>query len=111
MAGGGAGPGVVVRRCLKVEELAGCHVVFLRATERARQLDLLNALRGRPVLTVCDSEAFFNQGIAIRLVNRPDGTVGFWVNRLMVEQAGLKLRSGLLKVADKVLDQAPVSNR
>ena len=105
------GRGVEVRRCGRVEDLAACHLVFLRQTERPRQLEVMNALRGRPVLTVCDSESLFNLGVAIRLINRPDGTVGFWVNRLAAEQGGLKIGSKLMKAADKVLDQAPVSSR
>lgn len=112
VAGGlSQGRGVEVRRCARVEDLAGCHLVFLRQPERLRQLEVMNALRGRPVLTVCDSESFFNLGVAIRLINRPNGTVGFWVNRLAAEQAGLKIGARLMQAADKRVDQAPVSAR
>ena len=102
---------VEVRRCGRVEELTGCHLVFLRQTDRPRQLEVINALRGRPVLTVCDSESFFNLGVAIRLINRPEGTVGFWVNRSVAERAGLKIGARLMQAADKIVDQAPVSSR
>ena len=102
---------VTVRRCSGVTDLAGCHLVFVRPTERARQVEILNALRHRPALTICDSESPFNLGAAIRLVERRDGTIGFWVNRSAAELAGIKLSIQLMQAADKILDQAPVSAR
>ena len=104
---------VIVRRCGRVEELAGCHLVFLRQTDRRRQLEILTALRGKPVLTVCDSDSFFGLGVAVKLLVRPDPetgieSVGFWVNRLAAEQSGIKLGSRMLQCADKIVTTPPV---
>lgn len=100
---------VVVRRCGRVEDLAGCHLVFLRQTDRRRQLEILTALRGKPVLTVCDSDSFFGLGVAVKLLIRPDTStgytsVGFWVNRWVAEQSGIKLGARMLQCADKIVD-------
>lgn len=103
---------VVVRRCGRVEELAGCHLVFLRQTDRRRQLEILTALRGKPVLTVCDSDSFFGLGVAVKLLVRPDDSsgysVGFWVNRLVAEQSGIKIGSRMLQCADKIVVTPPI---
>ena len=99
---------VVVRRCSRVEDLAGCHVAFLRQSDRRRQLEILAAVRGRPVLTVCDSDTFFGLGVAIKLFIRADNSVGFWVNRLVAEQSGIKIGSRMLQCADKIVTTPPI---
>ena len=99
---------VVVRRVSRTEELPGCQVVFLRQADRRRQLEILAALRGKPVLTVCDSDSFFGLGVTIKLFIRADDSVGFWVNRLVAEQSGIKLGSPMLKCADKIVTTPPI---
>ena len=104
---------VTVRRCGRVEDLAGCQVAFLRQSDRRRQLEILTALRGKPVLTVCDSDAFFGLGVAIKLLIRRDpetgnDSVGFWVNRLVAEQSGIKIGSRMLQCADKIVATPPI---
>ncbi len=102
------GRSVVVRRCGRVEELAGCQVVFLRQADRRRQLEILAMLRGKPVLTVCDADSFFGLGVAIKLFIRADDSVGFWVNRLVADQSGIKIGSRMLQCADKIVTTPPV---
>jgi hypothetical protein len=102
------GRSVVVRRCSRVEDLAGCHVAFLRQSDRRRQLEILGALRGKPVLTVCDTDAFFGLGVTIKLFIRADNSVGFWVNRLIAEQSGIKIGSRMLQCADEIRATPPV---
>lgn len=99
---------VVVRRCARAEDLAGCQVAYLRQSDRRRQLEILAALRGKPVLTVCDSDPFFGLGVTIKLFIRADDSVGFWVNRLAAEQSGIKLGSRMLQCADKIVATPPV---
>ena len=96
-----------VRVCGRVEELAVCHLVFLRQKETGLQREILNALQGKPVLTVVESDVFFGLGAHVRLLMRPDGSVGYWVNRGVADRCGVKIGARMLQHADKVVQLPP----
>lgn len=81
--------------------LAGCHILFLPATERTRLADLVPLLRDKPVLTVSDSDAFIQQGGIIGLVKR-GGNIRLQISLDAAHAAGLKVSSKLLTLADQV---------
>lgn len=92
---------VVIRRARDVNAVLNCQVVFISSSEQGRLPGILAALRNRPVLTVCDADALFDQGVMVKfsLVNE---TVRFEVNLGPAERAGIKLGSGMLGAAKRV---------
>lgn len=91
---------VVVRRARDVDALSNCHVIFISSSEQDRLPGILAALRNRPVLTVCDADAVFDQGVMVKfaMVNE---TVRFEVKLGPAGRAGIKLGSGMLGAAKR----------
>ena len=88
------------RKVARVEEVRGCHVLFVA------ELGLsLAQLGGLPVLTVSDLPDFAQQGGVIGLV-RQSGRLRFEVNRGVAQAAGLRLAADLLSLATRVVEGA-----
>jgi len=94
---------VQVRIVQRPEEAAGCQILYIPATERARLKEILRSLPVSGVLTVSDIRNFCSQGGMIGLVTRGD-RVQFEVNRGSVERSGLKLSSQMLKLALEIIE-------
>ena len=90
---------VHVKRGRRVDDLNGCHVVFVCASERDRLRTTLVQLQTKPVLTVSDMDGFATDGGMI-LLKKKQGMMRFDINREAAEKAGLKISSKLLKLAD-----------
>jgi hypothetical protein len=96
-----AGHPVQVRRLSATAPLPQVHVLFISRSEQNRLPQVLEAVRGAPVLTVSDVTRFARQGGMVNLVLR-DEMVRFEVNLNSVEAAGLRLSSKVLKYATLV---------
>jgi hypothetical protein len=93
---------VVARRLTPASDLAGCHIVFIDASEQGQLGAILRRVDGRPTLTVSDMPRFAEGGGMIQFVL--DGNrVRFAVNVTATERAGLMLSSELLRVAISVM--------
>ena len=92
---------VVVQRSRRVEELRGCHLLFISRSEKKRLPEILSALRDTRVLTVCDEDSFLEQGVMIRLLVVEEA-VRFEVKLGPAERAGLKFNSRMLDAAKRV---------
>lgn len=95
---------VVVRRLASASANDGCRILFVSGSEERRLGEVLQAVRGADVLTVSDMPQFLGRGGMIQLVTR-DGRVRFEVNLPPAEDAGLRVRSELLRVALAVRSQ------
>jgi hypothetical protein len=100
------GHGVTVRRVETVQEVAGCNILFIDASQSARLHDLLAGLDKSPVLTVSDIPDFLQQGGMIQFV-LGRRNVRFKVDLSNVSHAGLTMSSELLKVAVAVQGSVP----
>lgn len=87
-----------LRRVLGVEELRGCHALYIGEPEERRQLPMLRAVATEPVLTVGDAGGFAEAGGAIGIV-LDEGRIRFDINRPALEQAQLRASSNLLRLA------------
>ncbi len=94
---------LMVRRGKKLEELGGCEILFISASERSRLPEIFTALRNAPVLTVGDSEDFAARGGGVQFTLE-DSHVHFIINADATERAGLKVSSKLLSLAHVVHD-------
>ena len=86
---------LVIRRFSRLEDLAGCHILFVSRSE-ARSLDTIMArLKEQSLLTVSDADAFTRQGGMVRFAME-NGKIRLRIN---VEAA----KAGHLRISSKVL--------
>ncbi|MBI4515287.1 MAG: YfiR family protein [Deltaproteobacteria bacterium] len=90
-----------LRRFQPAEDVRGCHIVFISASESGRLEGILASLRQSSVLTVADMPGFSERGGMVTLLRK--GTrVGFEINTVPAIEAGLRISSKLLQLADTV---------
>lgn len=88
---------LVIRRP-GLEELDGCHILFVSRSEAERFGTVLSKVGGRPVLTVADTDGFLQAGGAINFVLEGN-KVRFLINQKAAERNGLRISSRLLRLA------------
>ena len=106
------GRGFVVKRLkwgVDPKELRECKILFVGASERVHIDELVQIVRGLPILTVGETPGFAERGGVIRLVLE-DNKVRFEVNVDAAHQAGLTISSRLLTLA-RIIQQAAVDTR
>jgi len=77
-------------------------VLFISRSEQNHIKEILQKLKGSPVLTVSDIRGFAKDGGMIEFVNRA-GTIHFIINIAAVKNAGLEMNFQLLELADRVI--------
>jgi hypothetical protein len=92
---------VEVRKLHRGDPLNGLQILFIGRSEGGKTSDLLISARGRPVLTVSESEDSFALGSIINFVI-VDDKVRFDVALHEAELASLKVSARLLSVARRV---------
>ncbi len=90
---------LVVQRLRRLSDVKAVHVLFISESESDRVEQIVAALRGRPVLTVGDTEDFCARGGMVRLLNEKN-KIRVRINLEPVKSAGLAVSSKLLRVAD-----------
>jgi hypothetical protein len=93
---------LVVTRYRRVEDVTICHILFVSASETQRYEPILASLRGRPTLTVGETDGFATRGGMVRFVSERN-RVGLQVNVGAAKAAGLTISSNLLRPA-KIVD-------
>jgi uncharacterized protein DUF4154 len=104
--------GFVVRRLkwgADVKDLKECKILFVGASERAHIEDLVQIVKGLPILTVGEVPGFAQRGGVIRFVLE-DNKVRFEINVEAAHQADLTISSRLLTLA-KIIQQPTVEVR
>ena len=97
---------LVIRYCRTAAEAASCHLLFIARSEYPRLEEIFAALRGRPILTVGDGDAFAQRGGIVRLLT-DNKKIRFRVNVDAAHTAGLVISSKLLRAAEVVGAPAP----
>ncbi|HVZ63612.1 MAG TPA: YfiR family protein [Lacunisphaera sp.] len=92
---------LAVRRHRRVSEAADCHILFIGGSEAGHVDDIVAALAGRPVLTVCDADgaAWHDVMIHFRTENR---RIRLQINLAAAKAADLTISSKLLRPAEIV---------
>ncbi len=85
----------------KIEDAAACHILFVSDSEAERLQAILDAVGALPILTVADISRFAYSGGIIAL-KKVDNRSRIEINIGAADQAGLKLSSKLLRLADTV---------
>jgi len=90
-----------VRRIKRGDSLAGLHMLFISAQDKALAQELLAASRGQPVLTVTDADDTFGLGSMINFVIA-DERLRFEVSLKNALAARLKISARMLSAAYRV---------
>jgi hypothetical protein len=89
---------VSVRQVADGQHATQCQIVFVSAAERTRTRAFMEAVRGRNVLTVGESEGFLAAGGVINL-KLDGGKVRIEISTAAAERAGLHISAKLLGLA------------
>lgn len=92
---------VTVQRITGTDEIRGCHVLFISASERDKLAHILDVTRALPVLTVADMKNAAGSGVMIGLITQ-DRRVTFEINVAAARNARLSISSKLIKLAHNV---------
>lgn len=92
---------VAIRGLSSLEELKGCAILFISASEQPNLTTVFNELKGKPVLTVGDIEQFVTGGGMIQFYQR-EGKIRLMINPQILENNNLKANSQLMRIAQRV---------
>jgi hypothetical protein len=104
--------GFVVKRLkwgVDFKELKECKILFVGASEKAHLDELVQIVKGLPILTVGEAPGFAERGGVIRFVLE-DNRVRFEVNVEAARQADLTISSRLLTLA-RIIQQPTAESR
>ena len=94
------GRAITVLRLDRVDKAGACNILFAAASRRQPPAEVLDRVRGQPVLTVTDDASDPAARGMIDFVLR-DGRVRFRIDPRMAERSGLLISSKLLSLAVK----------
>jgi len=94
-----------IRRVNKVNDMEGCHILFISASEKENLKHILNFARNSNILTVSEIEGFAQLGGIINFIII-DKKVQFEINPDAAQHSKLKISSQLLKLA-KIVTSEP----
>ena len=92
---------IQVIRLRSMNDVAGCHIVFLSAENARHTPALLAQVRGKPILAISDAEGFLELGGHVLLVPRGQRT-GLRLHQPNLKSSGLTASSQLLRIAEVV---------
>jgi YfiR/HmsC-like len=96
-----AGRRIIIQFFGKNDAMVKCNILFISDSERAYLGEMLNKIKGLPVLTVGESDLFLEKGGMINCVKK-EGKIRLEINLDSARQAKLQISSKLLSVADVV---------
>ena len=102
---------IVLKHAKRIEDLAGCQILFISRSEHARIAQVLGTVGHAGVLTVSETDQFLRQGGIINFITTHDNQVRFEINLPAADRAGLKINAKLLKVAQTVAPPTHTENR
>jgi hypothetical protein len=95
---------IVVGQCDEIQDIAACHILFVSSSGKKRPGQVLEAVKGRRILTVGDEKGFARLGGIINFIT-VDNKISFEINPDAAKRAGLEISSKLLKLAEIVREE------
>lgn len=89
-----------VREPASIEQAAACHILYLGADAFAPAATVIEALRGRPILTVTDAGAGPSSGVINFVIEA--GRVRFEIDAHLADQNRIAISSRVLELAVRV---------
>jgi len=87
-----------------IEKMRKCHVLFVCVSEKKQFKEIFNYVKDYNVLTVGDTNGFLDAGGIINFMIE-DQKVCFKINNYNAKQVKLNIRSQLLRLAKKVIEE------
>src|SRR5690606_31730938 len=97
---------IVIRELTDIDNpqtLLSCQIIFVTAAANHRQKIVFNTLKGSKALTVGESSGFARQGGMINFIEK-DSKIRFEINLRTANEAGLRITSKILRIADLVIN-------
>lgn len=89
---------LLVQRPDSLDDLEECHVLFVARSEKGRLGEVLERVKGEPVLTVSDTDGFLRAGGIINFILE-GSKVRFLIDQEAAERSGLEISSKLMRLA------------
>ena len=102
---------IVLKSGKQLDELAGCHILFISRSERTRLPQLFREIGMANILTIGETDQFTRLGGIISFITTRDNKVRFELHLDNALRAGLKIDAKLLKVAQVVTAPTPTEDR
>jgi hypothetical protein len=99
------GHSIRIQRLTRGSRVDGCQLVFIANSERGNVAEVLAGLADRPILTVADLDSRDCAGTMIVMALGDNGRLKLLINLNAAEQAGLKVSSRLLRLAEIIEDK------
>jgi hypothetical protein len=90
----------------EIENIKKCHLLYICPSEKDEIQKIINLVMNHNVLTVGDMKSFLESGGIINFLME-DKKIHFEINNDAAEQAELKIRSKLLRLAKRVIQNQP----
>ena len=90
----------------QIESLRKCYLLFICYSEKKKLSEIINLVKDHSVLIVGDMKDFLESGGIINFLME-DKKVRFEINNTAAKQAKLKIRSKLLRLAKRVIEEKP----
>ena len=89
---------VEIRYLSSIEEIEGCHLLFLSESKKKELPKILSFTGEKPILTIGDTKGFADKGVLINFFHSED-KIRFEINVLAVRDSGLSMSYLLLRLA------------
>jgi len=88
----------------EMEALRKCHLLFISSSEKEMLKEIIDAVKDHSILTVADTQGFLESGGIINFIME-EQKVRFEINVTNARQAKLQIRSQLLRLAKRVVEE------
>lgn len=88
----------------QIEAIRKCHLLFVCNSEKEQLKEIINLVQGHSVLIIGDMDGFLESGGIVNFVI-DDQKVRFEINNNTAKQAKLNIRSKLLRLAKRVIEE------
>jgi hypothetical protein len=90
----------------EIESLRKCHLLFICSSEEKSINEIINLVKDYSVLTIGDMQGFLESGGIINFIMEEE-KVRFEINMTAAKRAKLKIRSQLLRLAKRIVEERP----
>jgi len=93
---------ITIKRFERLPDLEFCHILFIGKSEKKRLPDIIEKIEQQCILTVSEIQNFIDFDGMIGLITTPENKVRFEINLAAATDAGLKMSSRLLRLAQNL---------
>jgi len=92
------------------DALKKCHILFICSSEKNHLKEIINFIKDSSVLTIGEMDGFLEGGGIIKFMMEEE-KVRFEINTTAAKRAKLKIRSQLLRLAKRVVEEKPPEDK